>query len=232
MCQPREHDAAMTTPAKLDASKRPLIFENEWTSIKASVIAARQKLCHQCFKRELYSWEKLLAPYCPAPILPYYPGANEDDNRREFLWDLASSSKRGLNTENAIRAIQLAYQTDDADFFIRLGKALTLAPLSPQIVSDCRIQNLLLSEWVRRNSRRPLMAYFLRFLPLADAPKDQVPLCFFTNPALADYCRIKLNQSNLTDHAVIKSRQRLGLLRANQRTIRTVQLRKAVLLYI
>lgn len=206
---------------KTVSDTHPLISKREWAVITRSVIEARENHLDREIDRELLKWEKLLSSYRPAPIIPIYPGAQSEECRREFLYGLARSRGRSLNSERAQRAIQLASNTDDAEFFILLGKALKLDPIAPHLIDECKVRSLLLSEWIQRNSRRLPMSLLNRFTPHSDLPPQKMPLCLFSNAALAEYCR-KKQTSSLTDYAVIKIRERLGLIPAKKKRIRSI----------
>jgi hypothetical protein len=92
-----------------------------------------------------------------------------------------------------------ACRENDTKFFIRLGRVLSeRGPFEPGRMAD-----ILVAGWC------------------GDAGRPG--LCFFTDEALAEYCRMALGNERLSLDVVRKTRQRLGLKKAGKPNITKVK---------
>jgi hypothetical protein len=92
-----------------------------------------------------------------------------------------------------------ACRANDAKFFIRLGRVLS----ERGAVEPGKLADILVAGWCGDPSRPGL--------------------CFFTDEALAEFCRVALGNERLTLDVVRKTRQRLGLKKAGKARITKVE---------
>lgn len=107
--------------------------------------------------------------------------------------------KRSESRDSLVRGLSprltIACPENDHVFFKKLGRALTAkAKSSHDSYHLPKLDKLLLGNWVAKKGCDPTPG-----------------LCHFSDSALLDFCKLQLDQKNLTATALTKCRQRLGL---------------------
>ena len=209
-----------------------LITHDEWLQIVASEETARESWLLKQLQRVEQIRAKVAKPIpsdpTPTFLLPWSMEQWLIPAQNKLLFKLLFKKNRKLNTEDAQAAIKHSAELDDVGFFVRLGTVLSEEPFDFEAVQMPKLADLLVSEWThRRNSNR------LRYRRpwLSRTPGNHTPLCFFTGPALVEYCRIQLDQTNLSDADVVKTSQRLGLQGATKKLVRSIRNRRGKLVY-
>ena len=143
--------------------------------------------------------------------------------QNQLLGDLHLESHRKLSTPKAQEVIQASAASDDFDFFIRLGKVL-----SQKAFEIDALVFLLVREWTER--RKGISSFYRPFL--FTGPRPDAPLCFFTDPALVQYCCFRLPltppgyspASAFAEYqwSIPKTARRLGLKGASRKLVRKV----------
>jgi hypothetical protein len=148
--------------------------------------------------------------------------------QNDLLEKLTYEDTRTLQTNAAKNILELSAEADDFKFFERLAVVLKEEPVVFYPLQS-KLATLLISEWTHRN-KTSVLRFRKPWVP-TQADKN-TPLCFFTGSALSKYCRIKLDQSNLSDDIVVKTYQRLGLLPARKKIVRDVSEKMGKLVHV
>lgn len=100
---------------------------------------------------------------------------------------------RDLQHPDIARLMELARRTGDQKLLVRLGRALDQKPkIGHSDLYVDRLSFVLVEWWVQ-------------------GPEGRVGLCRLTDKALFEFCKLILNQENLSFDVVRKTRQRWGL---------------------
>jgi hypothetical protein len=113
---------------------------------------------------------------------------------------------RDLRTPHALTVIQGAARRNDARFFKRLGRALERPPRKANVYGEVvsRFQKFLLEHWIDQRGGLP-------------------ELCRLSPDSLCEVCQNRL-KSELDAQAIVKERQRMGLVTFKRNKIRAMNL--------
>lgn len=142
-----------------------------------------------------------------------------DSPRDEWICGMIKWAGRGILKKSLFREFVLdsiadALVAGEGKFLIRLGRTIQTAGTGWEKPRECdKLGDCLVRSW------------------MPDPEKDWPGLCNFTDSALVDYCIETLNDASLTEDAVTKKRQRLGLMKAPKPSITRVRREKGKLVY-